>query len=114
MGLQDEKLQTIFDKINSNQDIHLDSFHLPINLSFDSAASIRLYNHHWITLDNGLGKINISIDYKPSRNKPLSIDDFDLLKVIGKGSFGKVMQVRKKDTQKSIRFEGNQKIIHCL
>lgn len=30
----------------------------------------------------------------------LSVDDFDLLKVIGKGSFGKVMQVRKKDNQK--------------
>lgn len=28
----------------------------------------------------------------------MSIDDFELLKVIGKGSFGKVMQVRKKDT----------------
>jgi len=28
------------------------------------------------------------------------IDAFDLLKVIGKGSFGKVMQVRKKDTQR--------------
>jgi len=26
------------------------------------------------------------------------IEDYDLLKVIGKGSFGKVMQVRKKDT----------------
>lgn len=28
----------------------------------------------------------------------LTIEAFDLLKVIGKGSFGKVMQVRKKDT----------------
>lgn len=30
----------------------------------------------------------------------VSVDDFDLLKVLGKGSFGKVMMVRKKDTQK--------------
>jgi serum/glucocorticoid-regulated kinase 2 len=30
----------------------------------------------------------------------LTIEAFDLLKVIGKGSFGKVMQVRKKDTQR--------------
>lgn len=29
---------------------------------------------------------------------PMTIDDFELLKVVGKGSFGKVMQVRKKDT----------------
>ena len=30
----------------------------------------------------------------------MSIEDFDLLKVIGKGSFGKVMQVRKKDSNR--------------
>lgn len=36
--------------------------------------------------------------FKPSQNIPLTIDSFELLQVIGKGSFGKVMQVRKKDT----------------
>ena len=30
--------------------------------------------------------------------KSLSATDFELLKVVGKGSFGKVLQVRKKDT----------------
>lgn len=100
MGASDEKLRNIFEKINRNEDIHLDTFHLPINLQINSAANIRLYNHHWITLENGFGKINLSVDYKPSKNEPITIDDFDLLKVIGKGSFGKVMQVRKKDTQK--------------
>jgi len=30
----------------------------------------------------------------------ITVDDFDLLKVLGKGSFGKVMLVRKKDTGK--------------
>ncbi|CAR29179.1 hypothetical protein ZYGR_0Z01000 [Zygosaccharomyces rouxii] len=100
MGARDEKLRDMFNKINTNQDIHLDSFLLPVNLKIDSAANIRLYNHHWVRLENGLGNINFSVDYKPSKNKSLSIDDFDLLKVIGKGSFGKVMQVKKKDTQK--------------
>ena len=100
IGEQDEVLKEILKKINTNQDIHLDSFHLPLNLKIDSAAQIRLYNHHWISLERGYGKLNITVDYKPSKNKPLSIDDFDLLKVIGRGSFGKVMQVRKKDTQK--------------
>ena len=100
MGASDETLRNMLDKINRNEDIHLDTFHLPINLQIDSAANIRLYNHHWLVLDNGFGRINLSIDYKPSKNKPITIDDFDLLKVIGKGSFGKVMQVRKKDTQK--------------
>lgn len=30
----------------------------------------------------------------------VSVEDFELLKVLGKGSFGKVMMVRKKDTEK--------------
>jgi len=42
---------------------------------------------------------------KPKRKKKktlkkVTVDDFDLLKVIGKGSFGKVIQVRRKDTGK--------------
>jgi len=30
----------------------------------------------------------------------MTIDDYELLKVIGKGSFGKVMQVRKRDSNR--------------
>ena len=33
-----------------------------------------------------------------SEGKKVTKDDFELLTVIGKGSFGKVMQVKKKDT----------------
>ena len=32
------------------------------------------------------------------KEKDITVEDFDLLKVLGKGSFGKVMLVRKKDT----------------
>lgn len=96
----DDMLIDYIQKIKNNNDIHLDSFHLPLNLKIDSASNIRLYNHQWIELDGKMGKLNISVDYKPSTHKHLSIDDFDLLKVIGKGSFGKVMQVRKRDTNK--------------
>jgi len=63
-----------------------------------------LDTHHasdqWYSATTGAGSFHLKIDFKPTRNVPLTIDSFDLLKVIGKGSFGKVMQVRKKDTQR--------------
>ncbi|GLB41089.1 putative protein kinase C terminal domain [Lyophyllum shimeji] len=63
-----------------------------------------LDGHHasdqWYNATAGSGSFHLKIDFKPIRNEPLTIEAFDLLKVIGKGSFGKVMQVRKKDTQR--------------
>jgi len=35
---------------------------------------------------------------KKDEERMLTVDDFELLKVVGKGAFGKVMLVRKKDT----------------
>ncbi|KXN66960.1 Pkinase-domain-containing protein [Conidiobolus coronatus NRRL 28638] len=46
------------------------------------------------------GTIRIQTCFKAQADAELSIQDFDLLKVIGKGSFGKVMQVRKRDTNR--------------
>lgn len=40
----------------------------------------------------------ISTQYSSAPGKRVGTEDFDLLKVIGKGNFGKVMQVKKKDT----------------
>ncbi|ODQ65326.1 Pkinase-domain-containing protein, partial [Nadsonia fulvescens var. elongata DSM 6958] len=54
----------------------------------------------WVPVSFGSGRLNLTIEYTPNRNKALTIEDFDLLKVVGKGSFGKVMQVRKRDTQR--------------
>ena len=54
----------------------------------------------WYNATAGSGAFHLKIDYKPARHESLTIEQFDLLKVIGKGSFGKVMQVRKKDTQR--------------
>ncbi|KAJ3051632.1 hypothetical protein HK097_007356 [Rhizophlyctis rosea] len=44
------------------------------------------------------GEIRIQLMYKTVEAKALSASDFELMKVVGKGSFGKVLQVRKKDT----------------
>ena len=54
----------------------------------------------WHSMTYGKGRLKIGIKYVENRQKALKIEDFDLLKVVGKGSFGKVMQVRKKDTKR--------------
>lgn len=53
----------------------------------------------WYSTTGGTGEFHLQLAFKPSAQS-LTIEAFDLLKVIGKGSFGKVMQVRKKDTQR--------------
>jgi len=42
---------------------------------------------------------SINVDRKPVNPKP-SLEDFTLLKVVGKGSFGKVLQVRNRHTKR--------------
>ncbi|KAI0322348.1 AGC/Akt protein kinase [Amylostereum chailletii] len=54
----------------------------------------------WYEMQGGSGKIMIGVAFQPSSGQTLTIDDFELITVIGKGSFGKVMQVRKRDTQR--------------
>ncbi|KAJ3191699.1 hypothetical protein HK101_007493 [Irineochytrium annulatum] len=44
------------------------------------------------------GEIRIQLMYQSVESRPLTSNDFELLKVVGKGSFGKVLQVRKRDT----------------
>lgn len=54
----------------------------------------------WVDVQYGTGRLKIGVEYVEIRAGKLKIDDFELLKVVGKGSFGKVMQVRKKDTHR--------------
>jgi serum/glucocorticoid-regulated kinase 2 len=54
----------------------------------------------WVDVQYGTGKIKVGVEYVETRAGKLKIEDFELLKVVGKGSFGKVMQVRKKDTNR--------------
>ncbi|KAF2748653.1 kinase-like protein [Sporormia fimetaria CBS 119925] len=54
----------------------------------------------WIEVGFGTGSMKIGVNFVENRQDRLTIDDFELLKVVGKGSFGKVMQVQKKDTHR--------------
>ena len=54
----------------------------------------------WLEVQFGTGSIKIGVNYVENRQGSLKIEDFELLKVVGKGSFGKVMQVMKRDTSR--------------
>ncbi|KAK4499486.1 hypothetical protein PRZ48_010001 [Zasmidium cellare] len=54
----------------------------------------------WHEVQYGSGSIRIGVKFVENRQRSLKVEDFELLKVVGKGSFGKVMQVMKKDTSR--------------
>ncbi|MCJ1387354.1 hypothetical protein MMC18_000197 [Xylographa bjoerkii] len=54
----------------------------------------------WLELAFGTGSLKIGVTFVENRQRTLKIEDFELLKVVGKGSFGKVMQVMKRDTHR--------------
>ncbi|KAB5578028.1 kinase-like domain-containing protein [Coniochaeta sp. 2T2.1] len=62
--------------------------------------ALGLVGEQWVDVQYGTGKLKIGVEYVENRAGKLKIEDFELLKVVGKGSFGKVMQVRKKDTSR--------------
>lgn len=47
----------------------------------------------WLDVAFGTGSLKIGVAFVENRQRTLTIEDFELLKVVGKGSFGKVMQV---------------------
>ncbi|CAO3633309.1 unnamed protein product [Cunninghamella echinulata] len=53
-----------------------------------------------LQISGGTGMMHIQLCYKPQKSQPIAFDSFDLLRVIGRGSFGKVYVVRKKDTNR--------------
>lgn len=56
-------------------------------------ASLGQFGAEWHELQFGTGSIRISVSFIENKHRSMKLEDFDLLKVVGKGSFGKVMQV---------------------
>lgn len=47
----------------------------------------------WLDLQFGTGSVKIGVSFVENKERSLAMDDFKMMKVVGKGSFGKVMQV---------------------
>ncbi|EED20578.1 serine/threonine protein kinase (YPK1), putative [Talaromyces stipitatus ATCC 10500] len=60
--------------------------------------SVNELENEWLDLQFGTGSIKIGVSFVENRAHSMKLEDFELLKVVGRGSFGKVMQVMKKDT----------------
>ncbi|TKX27261.1 serine/threonine-protein kinase-3 [Elsinoe australis] len=54
----------------------------------------------WNDIQYGTGSLRLGVKFVENKQRSLKIEDFELLKVVGKGSFGKVMQVQKRDTHR--------------
>lgn len=57
----------------------------------------------WKDIQYGTGQLKVGIKFVENRQQSLKIEDFELLKVVGKGSFGKVMQVLYVDSQTTLQ-----------
>ncbi|KAJ1035239.1 hypothetical protein NDA18_000835 [Ustilago nuda] len=55
---------------------------------------------HEEAMQNHRGEIRVQITYEKMPQKKLTLHDFEYLKLIGRGTFGRVFQVRKKDTKR--------------
>lgn len=59
----------------------------------------------WLDVQYNTGKIRIRAEYIENKTQPLKIEDFELLRVVGRANFGQIMEVRKKDTQRIYAFK---------
>jgi serum/glucocorticoid-regulated kinase 2 len=63
-------------------------------LSREQERSLGQVGAEWLEVSHGTGSMKVGVNFVENRQRSLKIEDFDLLKVVGKGSFGKVMQVQ--------------------
>lgn len=72
------------------------SFEEPVAPSKKSSQAPRtgFSGTDWVPLSTASGSVKVGIEYRANQDIPLAMSDFELMTVVGKGSFGKVMQVK--------------------
>lgn len=100
VGESNELDVSVYD--NSNNEAFLGHVRIPINLNDYEHQHEDWYKLHGDDQHEGhvSGDIRIRIAFHSTGKKTFGPDDFEVLKLIGKGTFGQVFQVRKKDTKR--------------
>lgn len=106
--------KTTFDVVGENNEIDISVYDRANNESFIGHVRLPLnlddYEHQhedWYKLlsregrnETVTGEIHLRIAFHVAGKRTFGPDDFEILKLIGKGTFGQVFQVRKKDTKR--------------
>ncbi|EFW20573.1 hypothetical protein D8B26_003074 [Coccidioides posadasii str. Silveira] len=100
LGDESEIDVSVYDR--SNQEAFLGHVKLRLNLKEDKKSVAG-----WFPLEargqgdgHVSGEIHLQMFFQKTDKKQVGPNDFQILKLIGKGTFGQVYQVRKKDTQR--------------
>jgi serum/glucocorticoid-regulated kinase 2 len=73
----------------------LPSFEEPVPNAKKQQPGKGLSGTEWVPLSNtSSGNVKVGVEYRRNQDMPLTMNDFELMTVVGKGSFGKVMQVK--------------------
>jgi protein-serine/threonine kinase len=103
-----------FDVVGENNEVDISVYDRAANDAFlghiRTPLNLNDYNHQheaWYKLESKeghtepvTGEIHLKIAFHATGKKSFGPEDFEILKLIGKGTFGQVFQVRKKDTKR--------------
>ncbi|GFP53873.1 serine/threonine-protein kinase SCH9 [Trichoderma asperellum] len=106
--------EAVFDVVDSDMQVDISVYdhaasgeeflgHVNLEARKDSPVKgwFALQGHANTTVENiPTGEIFVEVSYQRTEKKHFGPSDFEILKLIGKGTFGQVYQVRKKDTQR--------------
>lgn len=102
--------ETIFDVLGSHSELDISVYDSDETflgrVSLKPSTITNTSNIEWFELENHLanndlkGEIKVSWEFSTTQKKHYGPEDFEVLRLLGKGTFGQVFQVRKLDTDR--------------